>query len=286
MKKIIYFVVAIIALSFTMIESSHLITTVDLFAIVKSPDVVVVDARSAQDYNAVHITGAVSLFHKDLYKTEGVEGEYKSLAELQTMLQNKGISPDKKVICYDEGSGKYASRLFYTLEYLGYKNLAILDGQIESWKLARKPVTATPTIGKKAEFSLTADESVMVNMDYVKKLSSNTLSILIDTRPSAEFAGTEGRFEPKGHIPGAINLCWDKVAIKGSFISKEALAKLLNENGITEDKEVVIYCNTGIFASVLYFALKHIADFQNVKIYEGGIAEWVTIKDNSVVAGQ
>lgn len=263
-------------------EKHLLISTTELSEIIKEPNVMVVDARSSNDYNTLHITGAINLFHKDLYKTDGIEGEYKPLIEIESILKLKGLSPDKTIIFYDEGSGKYASRLFYTFELLGYKNLKILNGQFEAWKIARKPVTSTASITKKSEFTVQFSDNIIVDMNFVKNLNN---AILIDTRPNNEFNGTEGRFEPKGHIPGAINLNWEAFILKGSFKSKEEIINLLLSKGITADKDIVIYCNTGIFATVAYFAIKHIAEYPSVKVYEGGIAEWVSIKDNPIVTG-
>jgi thiosulfate/3-mercaptopyruvate sulfurtransferase len=40
------------------------------------------------------------------------------------------------------------------------------------------------------------------------------------------------------------------------------------------EKTVIVYCNTGIFASVVYVALTQILEYKNVKVYEGSYEEW------------
>jgi rhodanese-related sulfurtransferase len=75
--------------------------------------------------------------------------------------------------------------------------------------------------------------------------------VLIDARDPTQFA--------KGHIPGAINMDW-----------REVLAK---RNVIPKNKPVLIYCNTGSLSAQAGFALR-VAGWENVRILQGGMAEW------------
>jgi rhodanese-related sulfurtransferase len=75
--------------------------------------------------------------------------------------------------------------------------------------------------------------------------------MVIDARDAGQFA--------KGHIPGAINMDW-----------RQVLAK---RNTIPKDKAVLIYCNTGTLSAQAGFALR-VAGWENVRILQGGMAEW------------
>ena len=75
--------------------------------------------------------------------------------------------------------------------------------------------------------------------------------VVIDARDPAQFA--------KGHIPGAISLDW-----------RQVLAK---RNTIPKNKPVLIYCNTGSLSAQAGFALR-VAGWDNVRILQGGMAEW------------
>jgi rhodanese-related sulfurtransferase len=75
--------------------------------------------------------------------------------------------------------------------------------------------------------------------------------VVIDARDPAQFA--------KGHIPGAINMDWRQVLAKRSTIPK--------------NKPVLIYCNTGSLSAQAGFALR-VAGWENVRILQGGMAEW------------
>jgi len=74
---------------------------------------------------------------------------------------------------------------------------------------------------------------------------------VIDARDKDQFA--------KDHIPGAVNLEW-----------RQVLAK---RDSIPTDKSVLIYCNTGSLSAQAGFALR-VAGFENVRILQGGFAEW------------
>lgn len=71
-------------------------------------------------------------------------------------------------------------------------------------------------------------------------------------------ARDKGQFD-KEHIPGAVNLEWRQVLEKRASIPK--------------DKPVLIYCNTGSLSAQAGFALR-VSGYENVRIIQGGIAEW------------
>ncbi len=75
--------------------------------------------------------------------------------------------------------------------------------------------------------------------------------MIIDARDAAQFA--------KEHMLGAVNIEWRQVLAKSSSIPK--------------DKAVLIYCNTGSLSAQAGFALR-VSGWENVKILQGGYAEW------------
>ncbi|MBT3303003.1 MAG: sulfurtransferase [Bacteroidetes bacterium] len=282
MKKLL-FVCFILSLLFSpKLKAQQLINASDLAKVYKNAEVLVVDVRKAKDYATLHITKSVNLDHKSFYQDGAISGLLKDASALYAMLGSHGLTPDKTIILYDAKSGKYSSRVFWILDYLGYSNIKILDGQLEAWKANRGAVTSAPTKGKKGTVSLSPDASKGVNMAYVKSGLNDPTKVLVDARPAVQFSGAEGTYDPKGHIPGSINLHFEDIIKGGKFLSKDKTIEVLTAHGITADKEVIIYCNTGIFAAVVYVAAKYVAGYTNVKVYDGGIAEWVSIKDNPI----
>ncbi|TXT31915.1 MAG: rhodanese domain-containing protein [Rhodocyclaceae bacterium] len=74
---------------------------------------------------------------------------------------------------------------------------------------------------------------------------------IIDARDKDQYA--------KEHIPGAVNLEWRQV--------------IAQRQSIPKDKPVLIYCNTGSLSAQAGFALR-LAGYDNVRILQGGFAEW------------
>jgi len=75
--------------------------------------------------------------------------------------------------------------------------------------------------------------------------------LVIDARDKDQFT--------KEHIPDAINIEWRRV--------------LAERNRIPKDKPVLVYCNTGSLSSQAGLALR-LAGYENVRILQGGFAEW------------
>ena len=75
--------------------------------------------------------------------------------------------------------------------------------------------------------------------------------LVIDVRDAVQYA--------KEHIPGAVNIEWRQVLTKSGDIPK--------------NKPVLIYCNTGSLSAQAGFALR-VSGWENVKILQGGFAEW------------
>jgi rhodanese-related sulfurtransferase len=74
---------------------------------------------------------------------------------------------------------------------------------------------------------------------------------VIDARDKDQFT--------KEHIPGAVNIEWRRTLAERSRIPK--------------DKPVLVYCNTGSLSAQAGFALR-VSGWENVKILQGGFAEW------------
>ncbi|HHH55370.1 MAG TPA: sulfurtransferase, partial [Bacteroidetes bacterium] len=102
--------------------------------------------------------------------------------------------------------------------------------------------------------------------------------VLIDARGTEEYSGIKHEKKnkySKGHIPGAIHIEFKDVLNEDkSFKSVEDMQKITDANGFTPEKTYVVYCKTGVKASVVFVALKNILEYPNVKLYDGAYLEW------------
>jgi thiosulfate/3-mercaptopyruvate sulfurtransferase len=117
--------------------------------------------------------------------------------------------------------------------------------------------------------------------------SSTTTRALVSTEWIADHAKDKGLrvvevdVDPsaygKGHIEGAVGWNWKKHLqdqINRDIASKEALANLLGQSGITPDTNIVLYGdNNNWFAAYAYWALKYYGH-DKVQLVDGGRVKW------------
>lgn len=281
MKKLFLTAIAFIALGIVA-QAQDLITVAELSSKIKDANYVVVSAEVETEYAKVHINDAVNVSYKSLEKTGGVEGLLQSPAELAKIFGAKGLSEKKTIVVYDEGAGKYASRLYWTLKYMGAPNVKILDGGMVAWKAGRKPVTKNPSTVKPATFTPALNKAIYADMKEVQAAAGNAKVILVDLREVAEFTGKDPK-NNKGRIPGSVNVDHTTLnAANSLYKSKAELEKLFTAAGATKDKTIILVCPTGVRAGKGYFALKSILGYPNVKVYEGGVNEWAATASNKL----
>ncbi len=255
--------------------------------LLKSGDAIIVSTRPAEDYAKKHIDGAVNVDLNALYNPEGIKVMLKPAEEIAKYLGEKGITPDKKIIVYDTGSNKAAGRLYWILEYMGAKNVDILNGHITGgWAKARGKMSAKINKVEPVTFAPAVDGSKYASMEYVKSNMKKDGVMLVDVRSSDEFNGKEkddANITRKGHIPGAVNFVFDTVINSdGTVKSKDDIAKLLQTAGISGDKEIILYCASSVRAGIVYAVLTSVMDFKKVRVYDGAYYEWNATKDNPV----
>ena len=111
-----------------------------------------------------------------------------------------------------------------------------------------------------------------VDAEYVKKYKDAPGYVLVDARSEELYLGKSPRYSiPGGHIEGAVNFPVEDLQV---IAPSAALAK----DGITKDKIIIIYCNTGVlsgrFADQLVRRFNYSAS--KIKNYRGGITDWVS----------
>ncbi len=253
-----------------LMAQGDIITAAEFMKMFKTnKNMIVIDASKADSYKKTHVKGAVNIPHKSLYKDSEIEGLINDPAKLAAQFGAKGVSETKTIVVYDGGSQKYSSRVYWILKYLGAPDVKLLHKDMDSWRKARVPITKMPTKVVKATFTPKVNSNIIADIDFVK----SGKAILIDARTAEEFNGTSDK--SVGHIPGAVNINYKEVLTdKDSFKNKAEMEKFVAKYQLSADKPIVVYCNTGIIATVIYASLKNIMGWNNVKIYDGAYKEW------------
>jgi len=281
MKKTISLFAVLIISAINILSAQDLITVDNLVKDLKNPNLVIISAGTDAEYNKAHITGAISIPYTSFDKTGAIEGLLVTDAEMAKILGEKGISEKKTIVVYDEFDGRYAGRLYSLLKYLGAADVKILDGGIEAWKRGRKPITRNPSTISKTTFSANVNKALMVGIQDADAAASKANVVLVDTRSPEEFNGTK---DSKGHLPGAINIEYKQLLDANGMIKpKTDLEKVYSAKGVSKDKQVILYCSSGVRTGLHYLALVNILGYQNVKLYDGGYNEYVVQHPGKIV---
>ncbi len=275
----IYTLLFVLTLGF--VQAQDVISAKELQSYLKQDNTILVSAQKAVEYNKIHITGAINIDHNLLYNDMTMLLPASQVAQI---LGVNGVSQDMKIVLYDEGSSKYAGRMYWILDYMGATDVKILNGGLKAWKAARKPVTRTASTAKNVTFTPKINKSYLATMATVKTAVNNSAYIIIDARTPEEYNGINETTLRLGHIPSAINVNYTTLLnAKGELKSNDELITLFAKAGATKDKKVIVYCKTSVRAGIEFLALKSALDFPNVMVYDGAFTEWQSISSNKVL---
>jgi len=252
-----------------------------LLEVAEAADTVVVDCRFAltepdkgrQLWAESHIKGA---FYADLDKDLASDvmsdtGRHPLPDEcrLCNLVGSWGVTPDTRVVVYDDAGGAIAARLWWLLRWLGHGRVQILDGGLVAWKGATG--SDQPEL-MQAAYPGTGGHMPVLTVDDVVALQDR--SGLLDARDARRFAGEVEPIDPvAGHIPGASNMPFQELLTDdGKFKQKEDLIKLFSNLSI--DGVQACMCGSGVTGCHL-IAGAELAGLPTPALYVGSWSEWV-----------
>lgn len=244
------------------------------------------DARA--EYEAGHIPGAV-FFDQDKVVAPGADLPH-TLPDAAVFAQHAGamgITSDDTIVVYD-GPGIFsAPRVWWMFRIMGAAEVFVLDGGIDGWKAAGRPVTTEATRIAPCVFHADFDDRRLATLDQMRSIVASGSAQIADARPPGRFAGTDP--EPRtgvrsGHMPGARSVPAMSLSQDGRLLSVEELREKLVAAGIDLDKPVVTSCGSGITAAVVTLALESVGHGDN-RLYDGSWTEWGSLTDTPVVTG-
>jgi thiosulfate/3-mercaptopyruvate sulfurtransferase len=235
----------------------------------------VIDVRVGEDFAMGHIPGAVhfSVYGVNTYDTD--QAPLASFARMWAVLVGmRGITMDDTIVVYDDISGMSAARAFWFLEYLGHGDVHLLDGGFNGWREAGLPVSRDAEAPKASAFDFTAvPESVATYRDMLDAIDAPD-KVILDTRSEKEWRGSDRRAARGGTIPSAVHLDWENhLTADGKLKALDALQTMFDARGVTPDKEVLAFCNTGYRSAHAYLVLRMLG-YPRVRNYVGSWQEW------------
>lgn len=265
-----------------------LVSTHELAAHLLDPDWVIVDARhdlanpdaGRAAWRASHIPGAVHLhLDEDLSGVKtGRNGRHPlpEPATLAATLAAAGVTPERKVVAYDDTGNCFAVRVWWLLRWLGHDRVALLDGGLKAWLAEGRPVDDRAPPARAGRFEPQVQAGFTVDREHVLATRGDAGVCLIDARAPGRFHGENETLDPVGgHIPGAENRFWQmNLQPDGRFRPPEVLRKQFSEllNGVPPER-VMHSCGSGVTACHNQFAMT-LAGLAGSRVYPGSWSEW------------
>jgi thiosulfate/3-mercaptopyruvate sulfurtransferase len=258
----------------------------------RDPDVRVVDLRWYLDgrsgraaYDAGHVPGAVFVDLNAISGHEPARGRHPlpEPAVFEAAMRAAGVGRDTAVVVYDDAGGSVAARLWWLLRYFGHDRAAVLDGGIQAWPGELSTEAERPPAG---DFSAAAPrDELKLEYEDVRRLPAGTL--LLDARAGERYRGETEPVDPVGgHIPGARNApASGNLGGDRRFRSPEELRQRYEALGAGVDRDVVVYCGSGVSACHDLLAME-LAGLTGARLYPGSWSEWTAHADAPVATGE
>lgn len=231
-------------------------------------------------YEQSHIPGAFYLdLNQDLSAPISKHGGRHPLPDLERFaakLRACGVTPDTRVVAYDDNKSAFAARLWFLCHLIGHHQVQILNGGFSAWKDANQPVSDVVPHPGHGTISVNAYTNDILSYEDVRQLSQHLPegTVLIDSREKPRYLGEVEPIDPiAGHIPNASNLPWMNALDDQGFFLPETLQRERWAPFSPESNALVVYCGSGVTACVNLLSLALIGH-EGAKLYAGSWSDW------------
>ncbi|MFC0269407.1 sulfurtransferase [Kushneria aurantia] len=236
-------------------------------------------------YNEGHIPGAfhASVDHHLSAPPAGANGGRHPLPapqQWQRQLQQWGITPQTRVVVYDDLGGQLAAaRAWWMLKWAGHDDVYVLNGGIQVWQAEGGPLESRePRVHEVSDWQCDFQAQMIATAEEVAEGEA----LLLDARGAARFAGEEEPVDSRaGHIPGAANLPASSLLDERNCVAaSDALAQLIPATG----QSSIAYCGSGVSACMIILA--HAALGRPLpRLYPGSWSEWSSDPERPLATG-
>ena len=248
-------------------------------------DLLLLDVRRGERFANGHIPGArnFSVYGINTYDTDPAPlASFVKMWSFQLALS--GVTREHRVVVYAQFSDESAARAAWFLDWLGHPRAALLDGGLDAWVAAGGAVSVVAAAPKSVSYPNTTVASRVATWQDVMGAIGSRDTVILDTRSDEEWYGRDARGAKRaGAIPGAVHLEWRAhLDDSGRMLPKDELRKRFEALGITPEREVIAYCNTGYRSAHAYIALGMLG-YRALRNYVGSWQEWGNRDDCPVV---
>ncbi|MEA2017810.1 MAG: rhodanese-like domain-containing protein [Campylobacterota bacterium] len=310
MKKIIGTIAttAIMATSILALDvpADHMVDSAWLKANMNDKDLVIIDIRK-KGCKKEHIKGAVCWKKADYREgryyskktKKAIPGYIAAPLTIKRTMQKSGVNNNSAIVFYSDGtkSKDYRDSALgvITAQYHGFENAAILDGGLAGWKKDGGEVSSSKSKPKKGNFSFVGrkfnQNIVATGEDIDEAVWTKTIQT-VDANGKQEKTRNEAKGshwygtskDPRrlkeGHLPGAKAMHTKVLSVKKDGVyylgdKAHAMAQF-KKAGVSVDKPIIWYCNTGHLISGNWFVAKYVLGMKDAdnRVYNASMADY------------
>ncbi len=248
---------------------------------------------SKKGYAKGHIPGAVQIKWSSEVFSPATDHMVLGLAEIERVIGKMGMTPNDHIVLYGgDVKSHYVTRVYWTLKYWNFPKVSVMDGDLALWKKEKRPVTTeeTKTSRTNVEVKYPPNTKIraMYSPDVIHALATGK-SVIVDSRPAPFYNGevySLNKWVRSGHVTGAVNVSTqDSLNADKTFKPVAELKAMYEKAGVTADKKIITYCDTGVLATHSWFVMSELLGYKNVKVYDGSMREYANMFDTPMEPG-
>jgi thiosulfate/3-mercaptopyruvate sulfurtransferase len=249
------------------IHSSIRIVDVRGAAAMVSRGASVLDARDSSAYVAGHVPGA-QLYAWSMFMGSGagrtrIRTDYQGLAHALAML---GVDESRPALVYGAAlsGGGEEGHAAWLLALLGHAEIAMLDGGIDAWRAAGRPIVTGVTTPKVGKFTARPQPQLLADPAQLRGTIEHEVA---DVRATTERKST-------GQIPGARALDWRLLLDEQGRVRSTARLRAVLDGQSVAGPKVILCCSNGVRSAFVSAVLAG-RGVMIAPVLDGGMTDWL-----------
>lgn len=199
------------------------------------------------------------------------------MAQLEAAFGRHGLDASKIIVLYSIGTMMWSTRFWWMLRSLGV-DARVLDGGFDKWKEEGRPIeTGAPRGYPATTFKAAPRAGFFVDKNVVKARIGDRSTVMVNALGPQFHRGLEpSRYGRPGRVPGSVNVPAAMLVNADKTLTSLADAEAKFEaQGVTRDKNVILYCGGGISATIDLFLLTQLG-YDKLTLYDASMGEWAS----------
>jgi thiosulfate/3-mercaptopyruvate sulfurtransferase len=174
------------------------------------------------------------------------------------------------------------------LESLGFKRASLLDGGLEKGSGEGCPIErGSPRGYPRGTFTAAPRPGFFVDKHTILAARNDPRMVVVNALGSQFHKGLEpSRYGRPGRIPGRVNVAaatlYDPTT--KTLVNPDDAERQFAAQGVTQEKQVVVYCGGGISATIDLLLLRRLG-YESLMLYDGSTGEWAKDASLPIEAG-